>query len=324
MTCQDTPAMQDMQSRLPILTAAQGEPFTEAAQDGFALGGFTWRHALPDIQRPVVIINAATSVRCRHYSRFADHLFTKGFDVITYDYRGIGESRPATLKGLEASWTDWGALDFEAMLKRAQRECPGQPIDVVGHSFGGCAAGLGESGQVIRRLVTVGAQFAYWRDYAPAQRWRMFGKWHLLMPLLTRFCGYFPGKRLGWLEDTPAGVVRDWSTPAARYEQRPSGRRLLKASGRLPFANVRAHTLAISISDDPYGTIPAIERLLDYFSHAHKTHLRIEPQDIGEQQVGHFAFFRSAYQATLWPIALTWLQTGELAPDTPGRPVPRS
>ena len=83
------------------------------------------------------------------------------------------------------------------------------------------------------------------------------------MPLLTRVMGYFPGKRLGWLEDTPTGVVRDWSTPAARYEQRPSGRRLLKARGRLPFANVRAQTLAISISDDPYGTLPAIERLLD-------------------------------------------------------------
>jgi predicted alpha/beta hydrolase len=272
----------------------------------------------------VVIINAATSVRCRHYSRFAAYLFANDFDVMTYDYRGIGESRSASIKGLNASWTDWGALDFEAMLKRAQREFPGQPIDVVGHSFGGCAAGLGESGRVIRRLVTVGAQFAYWRDYAPEQRWRMFGKWHVLMPLLTLVCGYFPGKRLGWLEDTPAGVVRDWSTSAARYEQRPSGRALMKKSGALPFANVGAQTLAISISDDPYGTLPAIERLLGYFSNAEKTHLRIEPQDINEQQVGHFAFFRSAYQATLWPIALTWLQTGALAPDTPGRQVPRS
>lgn len=144
------------------------------------------------------------------------------------------------------------------------------------------------------------------------------------MPLLTLFCGFFPGKRLGWLEDTPTGVVRDWSTPAARYEDRPSGRSLVDKPGALPFANVRAKTLAISISDDPYGTIPAIERLLGYFSNAAKTHLRIEPKDIGEQQVGHFAFFRSAYQATLWPIALTWLQTGTLAPDTPGRQVPRS
>jgi predicted alpha/beta hydrolase len=324
MSFQDTPPLPAVQRKPPLAAELQSEPFKETAADGFVLGGFTWRHALPDLQRPVVIINAATSVRCRHYSRFAAYLFANGFDVIIFDYRGIGESRPDSMKGLEASWTDWGALDFEAMLKRAQREFSGQPIDVVGHSFGGCAAGLGESGQVIRRLVTVGAQFAYWRDYAPEQRWRMFGKWHVLMPLLTLICGYFPGKRLGWLEDTPAGVVRDWSTPAARYERRPSGRKMLAKNATLPFANVRAQTLAISISDDPYGTIAAIERLLDYFSNARKTHLRIEPQDIGEQQVGHFAFFRSAYQATLWPIALTWLQTGALAPDTPGRQVPHS
>jgi len=301
-----------------------GESFIENAVDGYALGGFTWRHSSPDPQRPVVIINAATSVRCRHYSRFAAYLFSHGCDVMTYDYRGIGESRSESIKGLCASWTDWGALDFEAMLKRAQREFPGQPIDVVAHSFGGCAAGLAESGKVIRRLVTVGAQFAYWRDYAPEQRWRMFGKWHVIMPLMTLLCGYFPGKRLGWLEDTPTGVVCDWSTPTARYEQRPSGRALMKKAGAPPFAKVRAQTLAISLSDDPYGTVPAIERLLGYFSNAAKTHLRIAPQDIDERQVGHFGFFRSAYQATLWPIALTWLQTGALAADTPGRQVPRS
>lgn len=73
---------------------ACGEPFKEPAADGFMLGGFTWRHVRQDASRPVVIINAATSVRCRHYSRFADYLFANGFDVITFDYRGIGESAP--------------------------------------------------------------------------------------------------------------------------------------------------------------------------------------------------------------------------------------
>jgi predicted alpha/beta hydrolase len=320
MNLQETPPLAPTQIELPLASDALGEPFKEPAADGFLLGGFTWRHAVQDTQRPVVIINAATSVRCRHYSRFADYLFANDFDVITYDYRGIGESRPASLKGLKASWSDWGALDFEAMLKRVQREFPDQPIDVVGHSFGGCAAGLGASGRLIRRLVTVGAQFAYWRDYAPAHRWRMLGKWHVVMPLITMIYGYFPGKRLGWLEDTPAGVVRDWSTPTARYERRPSGQDLHIRN----FAAVTAKALAISVSDDPYGTIPAIERLLGYFTHASNTHLRIAPEDIGEKEVGHFAFFRSAYQATLWPIALSWLQNGELAPGTPGRTVPRS
>lgn len=296
--------------------------FSEAAADGFLLGGFSWRHCQPDRERPVVIINPATSVRCRHYSRFAEYLFAHGFEVLLYDYRGIGESRPTSLKGLHASWSDWGALDFEAILQRAQREFPGQPIDVVGHSFGGCAAGLGASGAAIRRLVTVGAQFAYWRDYSPQQRWRMFGKWHLVMPLVTALCGYFPGKRLGWLEDTPAGVVRDWATPRARYEQRPSGRQLVRQHAGLPFALVEADLLAISIEDDPYGTVPAIQRLLGYFTGSRCTHWRIAPEDIGEEDVGHFAFFRSHYQDRLWPIALHWLQHGTLAAGTPGHPVP--
>lgn len=235
MTVQSPPS-----SLHPASTASSpGTAFREPAADGFMLGGFTWRHAEPDPARPVVIINAATSVRCRHYSRFADYLFSHGFDVITYDYRGIGESRPASMRKLKASWSDWGSLDFEAMLQRAQREFPGQPIDVVGHSFGGCAAGLGASGQLIRRVVTVGAQFAYWRDYAPESRWRMLGKWHVVMPLLTAIYGYFPGKRLGWLEDTPAGVVRDWATPTAHYQRRPSGRHLARRDPALPFARSR-------------------------------------------------------------------------------------
>ena len=289
-------------------------PFKEPAIDGYVLGGFTWRHLRTDLERPVVIINAATSVRCRHYSRFAEYLFAGGFDVITYDYRGIGESRSGSLRGFKASWSDWGVLDFEAMLQRAQREFPRQPIDVVGHSFGGCAAGLGASGSVIRRIVTVGAQFAYWRDYAANVRWRMFAKWHVVMPLATALCGYFPGKLLGWLEDTPLGVVEDWSTPTPRYETRPSGRAL----GELPFSRVKAQILAISITDDPFGTVAAIERLLDYFDSSERTHLRIAPEDIGEKEVGHFAFFRSEYQDRLWPIALLWLKNADCSPDMPG------
>jgi len=123
---------------LPI--RPQAEAFREPTADGHSIGGFTWRHPRTDFERPVVVINAATSVRCRHYSRFADYLFANGFDVITYDYRGIGESRSGSLKGFKASWSDWGVLDFEAILQRAQREFAGQPIDVVGHSFCGCAA----------------------------------------------------------------------------------------------------------------------------------------------------------------------------------------
>jgi predicted alpha/beta hydrolase len=201
---------------------------------------------LPDTQRPVVIINAATSVRCRHYSRFADYLFANGFDVITYDYRGIGESRPASLKGLEASWTDWGAWisrrcsSARSVSFRPANRCGRPQFRRLRGGTGRVRAGHSPAGDRWRAIRVLARLCA-------AHRWRMLGKWHVVMPLITMIYGYFPGKRLGWLEDTPAGVVRDWCTPTARYERRPSGQDLHVRN----FAAVTAKALAISVSDDP-------------------------------------------------------------------------
>ncbi|HSK39431.1 MAG TPA: alpha/beta hydrolase, partial [Arenibaculum sp.] len=97
-------------------SAAAPEVFAVQAADGYTIKGFVWRHRGAGRDgRPVAIINPATSVRCRYYSRFAVYLFENGFDVVTYDYRGIGESRPVSLRGFQGSWLDWGHLDFDAV-----------------------------------------------------------------------------------------------------------------------------------------------------------------------------------------------------------------
>lgn len=78
------------------------------------------------------------------------------------------------------------------------------------------------------------------------------------------------------------------------------------------------------VTDDPYGTVPAIERLLGYFSaSAARTHIRIAPADAGADAIGHFAFFHRRFEKTLWPIALRWLETGTIAPDLADRIVTR-
>src|SRR5262249_37688923 len=69
-----------------------------------------------------------------------------------------------------------------------------------------------------------GAQYGYWRDYAAGTKPRMLAKWHVIMPLVTMLCGYFPGKRLGWIEDTPKGIVRDWVCSRDRFEDAWRGR----------------------------------------------------------------------------------------------------
>jgi predicted alpha/beta hydrolase len=312
----------------PASDAVGPEPFTLRAADGFPIKGFAWRRpGAGRDTRPVVIINPATSVRCRYYFRFAAFLVRHGFDAVAYDYRGIGESRPARLRGFDAGWLDWGRLDCEAVLRHAARAFPGQPIDVVAHSIGGFVLGLAESNHRVRRVFTMGAQFAYWRDYAPAHRVRMIARWHVVMPLIASMFGYFPGKRLGWLEDTPKGVVRDWALSRARFEHTWRGRSAARHPDRQAlvrqFAAVTAPMLAVSVTDDEFGTIAAVERLLAYFRRSPRTHLRIAPASIGEPAIGHFGFFNSRFEEKLWRIPLEWLTHGQLPAGGPGTVIAR-
>jgi predicted alpha/beta hydrolase len=304
------------------------EPFVATAADGYPVRGFLWRHRAPASQRPVTIINCATSVRCRYYFRFAAYLFGQGRDVLVYDYRGIGESRPARLAGFHATWLDWGRFDCEAVLQFALHRFPGQPLDLVAHSIGGFALGLAPSNAQLRRVLTVGAQYAYWRDCAPDHRFGMMLKWYVAMPALAHLLGYVPAKRLGWMEDTPKGVALSWSRSRPRFEdtyaraplfETDETRRELVAR----FARVRAPMLAIGLTDDEFGTVEAIERLLAYYTHSEVTHVRIAPHAIDAPSIGHFAFFHSRFAATLWPLASHWLQTGALPTDAPGEIVRR-
>lgn len=295
-----------------------------AAQDGYRLQGSLWKHPTSDhTVRPVVVINPATSVRSRYYARFAAFLYSHGFNVVTYDYRGIGGSRPRTLRGFNASWMDWGTQDFEGVLRFVAEEFPGQPVQVVAHSVGGFLIGLAESNHLISRVFTMGAQFAHWQDYAQERRLSMLWKWHVVMPTLAAVFGYFPGKRLGWMEDTPRGVVHDWTARHPRFEDAyRTGPRAMTAPERQGlvdrFAQIRGAILALSVTDDEFGTVPAIERLLGYFTRSEATHLRIAPAMLGLEAIGHFAFFNNRFEHSLWKIPLTWLQKGHVPDNAPG------
>ncbi|MDB5526262.1 MAG: alpha/beta hydrolase [Rhizobium sp.] len=273
--------------------------------DGVMLQGHWWTSGA---RWGTVVINPATGVRARYYHRYAAFLMTHGFDVLTYDYRGIGLSRPARLSGCSQGWRQWGELDFEAAMRHAMDRNPATPVSVVGHSIGGFLPGYAESGTKIHRMLTVGAQYAYWRDYQAARRLGLVLKWHIAMPGITALWGYFPGRRLGWLEDLPAGVAYSWGFGGKRIE------------GRLPrsdrekvlalFAAVRAPILAVGVSDDEFATRPAMSRSLDYFTGAEAIKIMLQPSDLGFDKVGHFDLFHARHASGFWLDTLLWLRDG--------------
>lgn len=299
---------------------------TIPAVDGYPLHARVWQRqqAAGAAPAPVVIINPATSVLSRYYSRFAAYLHGHGYHVISYDYRGIGDSRPQQLRGFRANWLDWGGQDFEGVLRYAEAHFPGSPIQVVAHSVGGLLVGLAPSSHRVQRVFAMGSQFAYWPDYAARRRLPMYLRWHIAMPLITALFGYFPGKRLGWLEDTPRGIVQDWNAATPRLEQTwqhdarlatPAQQQALLEN----YARVSADWLALTVTDDPFGTEVATHRLLDYYRGSERTHLRLDPAQLDGQGIGHFAYFHARHAESLWPMALQWLQQGTLAQEIPGQ-----
>lgn len=284
-----------------------GQAIAISCKDGLELGGHFWQ-ATASAPHGLVVINPATGVLARYYHRYAQFLVDAGFDVLTYDYRGIGLSRPVSLRGCGFRWRDWGQLDCDAALRAAHDRRREGKLLVVGHSVGGFLPGLAESGYLIDRMLTVGAQYGYWRDYARDGWMGLFLKWHIAMPAITRLLGYFPGKRLGWLEDLPAGVACEWAFKGARTEDSHPASERDAVLDR--FAEFHAPILAVVVSDDTIGTEAAIRRSLAYYRRAPNSVALVSPDDLGMATIGHFGLFHARFADTFWAQSLRWLREG--------------
>ncbi len=291
----------------PHDTASEDGHIVEiVCRDGIRLGGHLWR-AKADA-RAKVIINSATGVLSRYYHRYARFLTEHNFDVLTYDYRGIGASRPERLRGCGYRWRDWGEQDFDAALRFIHDHGAPSPMMVVGHSIGGFLPGLAPSAPLVSRMLTVGAQYAWWGDYAPRSRLQLFLKWHVFMPGVTAALGFFPGRRFGWFEDLPAGVANEWSFHGPKFERSFPREKRDDAVARM--AAITAPVLAIAVADDEIATPQAIRRTLRYYSGAEQTLVLIKPSDYGRESIGHFRLFHGSHAPDFWQDTILWLRDG--------------
>jgi predicted alpha/beta hydrolase len=291
------------------------EAITIIADDGYRLAAH--RFTAEGGARGVVLLPAAMGVRQDFYFPFAAFLAERGFCALTFDYRGMGASRPsgASLRGFVADLGDW-AGDYGAVLRYARNWQPALPVLVVGHSLGGQLPGLVRDNTLIDAIVTVAAGNGYWRINSSPLRHYVWLIWYLVAPLATALFGYFPGRRLKIVGDLPKGVMRQWS----RWCRSPHnavddlGRPMHAGFGRL-----RVPLLALSFTDDEMMSRRSIDSLHDFYRNTEQERRYIAPQDVGARRIGHFGFFRGEFRTSLWTQVLEWLERNALAPPTAAR-----
>jgi predicted alpha/beta hydrolase len=269
-----------------------------AARDGYRLAATLHVPRAPNAR--AVLVHAATGVRRHYYGRFADYLAGRGFTVLAFDYRGIGESRRGPLRKLGARMRDWAEMDAAAALDFLARAAPGAALFCVGHSFGANALGLVPGIERYRGAVFVGAQSGYWRHWRGAGRAAMWLITHALLPSVSALLGRFPMQALGMGEDLPGGVAREWAG-WCRHPRYAAG-----ALGDAGYARLTAPIRSYWASDDRYAPRAAAEALFELYPNAAAKELvPLDARALGG--IGHFGFFRERFRDTLWRDAAEWL-----------------
>lgn len=277
--------------------------FIIEAADGYPIA-CTLYEASSEV-RGRIVVAGATGVPQGFYRRFAEFAALQGYAVVTFDYRGIGKSKPRSLKGFDANILHWAGYDLASVVDEMSRD--DLPLFMVGHSFGGHAFGLLPNHQRIARFYTfaTGAGWAGWMPALEGLKVRFL--WKFVTPVLARWKGYLPWSLLRNGEDLPLGVYRQWRRWCRYPHYFFDDPRMSHLADS--FAAVRTPIVAANALDDTWAPPASRDAFMRAYRNAPQRFLDLDPKPLSG--IGHMGYFRAKAEP-LWAEVLKWF--GEHSP----------
>lgn len=273
------------------------------ATDGFLLSSTLYRSESQDNNNKVLLIASATAVKQIYYKRYAIFMAEEGFTVMTFDYRGIGNSLTKKIQQFHAFMHEWGEKDLAGIINWLSVKYHSAQLLLVGHSGGGQMIGLADNKHKISAMVSIASQSGYWGFWDAPRKYWMAALWYIFIPFLTKIFSYFPAKKFKLGEDLPAGIALEW----ARWGRNPNyffEERHLKQK----FNDFKVPILIYSFEDDTYAPKRSVENLMTFYGSQEKIYRHIDPLDLGVSHIGHFGFFSRKFRTSLWQETSDWLK----------------
>jgi len=249
-------------------------------------------YPVDDGRRPVCILMPAMGVPASWYEPLAGTLGRQGFQAVTADLRGHGESSMRASRSVDFGFREMVAQDLPAVVAATAGRFPGCPIYLLGHSLGGQMSVLyaGLFPGRVAGIVLVSSCSVYFRGWTfPANLTILLGT--QLAWGISRLLGYYPGRRLGFGGREARTMVRDWAHNARTGCYQPAN-----CSCDLEAALERVVTpvLAIAIADDHLAPLRAIRYLCDKLKNAPVEYLHMGADEIPAAGQNHFAWVAHA------------------------------
>ncbi|RUO58598.1 serine aminopeptidase domain-containing protein [Pseudidiomarina insulisalsae] len=252
------------------------------------------QHYRSENPRKLVIMAPAMAVPHSYYREFCQWLTTQGYDVLGFDYYGIGASQPGSLRKIDSSITDWARFDAQCVLNYALDNFPALPTVWFAHSIGGQIFGMLERHDEVERMVTVATGTGYWRETQTGLKYKSWLLWRGIVPWLLPLVGYFPGERLGIVGNVPRSAMAQWRQWCLHPDYLVGAEQLYER-----YAGVETPIISLAFSDDELLTRRNITAMHDFYRNAPQRREFVTPADCGVARIGHFALFRPRAQQ-LW------------------------
>ncbi len=267
------------------------------ASDGFQLSAYLFEPE--NTNGKIIVINSATGVKQQIYFAFSQYLSQLGYTVITYDYRGIGESKPEKMRGFQASMRIWGTRDFKAVTDYIRCHFPHYKKYAVGHSVGALILGMNRDAQEFEKFIFVGAQKAFVGHLNIQTKILAYFGFGVLQPVVNQLFGYFPAHYFGLGESLPSGSAKDWRTLILNKK---STNKLLEKIPEDYSRTLHQEVLVLRAEDDSWLTDKGVKNLMSETYPLMKPKYRlIHTVESKERNIGHINFFRR-YNHNLWKI----------------------
>jgi predicted alpha/beta hydrolase len=270
------------------------------AADGYELKGL-WMQPVAE-HKGTVLLNSATGVRKEYYLNLAQYLVQQGYRVMLYDYRGIGESAPASLKGFTAYMHEWATKDMNGALNFLIKEKKATDVIWIGHSVGAQLMGVLTGKQYIKKVIGVNTSTGYWAYFPFPYNLLTFFLWTIISPLPTRLLGYAPMNKFGWGEPLPKDVFfewRNWCMQKNHFENF-----LQQHIGKKLFDDFTVPFTVIHTTDDYIANSKTVKKLLEFYPNSKHEVINLHPADYQLKAIGHTGIFRKKHMNTLWPLVI--------------------